>query len=144
MTGGTYTVNVAPGTEGQNSGCFAISEFNGNIDAIQHVRNCWCGRKTTLPLSNSTQDNTDFRSMWGCRQQLLLDIIAAARRPPLVCPGPAPSVGRASHARPPDGVPDIFVAVLGIGARPAARRVPGSAEASLYLIQVLAEGVAPA
>ncbi len=62
MTGGTYTMNVAPGTEGQNSGCFSISPLTQ-----QHVRNCWCGRKTTLPLFSSTQDNTDLLNRWGCR-----------------------------------------------------------------------------
>ena len=67
MTGGTYTMNVAPGTEGRSSGCFSISEFKGNMDTIQHVRNCWCGRKTTLPLFSSTQDNTDLLNRWGCR-----------------------------------------------------------------------------
>ncbi len=67
MTGGTYTMTVAPGTEGRNSGCFSISEFKGTMDTIQHVRNCWCGRKTTLPLFRSTQDNTDFLNRWGCR-----------------------------------------------------------------------------
>ncbi len=67
MTGGTYTMNVAPGTEGRSSGCFSISEFKGNMDTIQHVRNCWCGRKTVLPLFSSTQDNTDLLNRWGCR-----------------------------------------------------------------------------
>ena len=62
MTGGTYTMNVAPGTEGRNSGCFSISPLTQ-----QHVRNCWCGRKTTLPLFSSTQDNTNFLNMWDCR-----------------------------------------------------------------------------
>ena len=62
MTGGTYTMNVAPGTEGQNSGCFSISPLTQ-----QHVRNCWCGRKTVLPLFSSTQDNTDWVNRWGCR-----------------------------------------------------------------------------
>ncbi len=62
MTGGTYTMTVAPGTEGRSSGCFSISPLTQ-----QHVRNCWCGRKTTLPLFSSTQDNTNFLNMWGCR-----------------------------------------------------------------------------
>ncbi len=62
MTGGTYTMNVAPNTSGQSSGCFSISPLT-----IQHVRNCWCGRKTTLPLFSSTQGNTDFLNGWGCR-----------------------------------------------------------------------------
>ncbi len=66
MTGGTYTMTVAPGTEGRNSGCFSISEFKGTMDTIQHVRNCWCGRKTTLPLFSSTQDNTDWLNRWEC------------------------------------------------------------------------------
>ncbi len=67
MTGGTYTMTVAPNTSGQTSGCFAISEFKGTMDTIQHVRNCWCGRKTTLPLFGSTQDNTNWHNMWNCR-----------------------------------------------------------------------------
>ncbi len=62
MTGGTYTMTVAPNTQGRSSGCFAISPLTQ-----QHVRNCWCGRKTTLPLFRSTQDNTDFMNRWGCR-----------------------------------------------------------------------------
>ncbi len=63
MTGGTYTMNVDPNsTQGRNSGCFTVSPLT-----IQHVRNCWCGRKTTLPLFSSTQDNTDFLNRWGCR-----------------------------------------------------------------------------
>ncbi len=63
MTGGTYTMNVNPdSTQGQNSGCFTVSPLT-----IQHVRNCWCGRKTTLPLFSSTQDNTNFLNRWGCR-----------------------------------------------------------------------------
>ncbi len=62
MTGGTYTMNVPPGTEGDNSGCFSISPLTQ-----QDVRNCWCGRKTTLPLFSSTQDNTDLLNRWGCR-----------------------------------------------------------------------------
>ncbi len=68
MTGGTYTMNAAPGTGAQghennfNSGCFSISPLTQ-----QHVRNCWCGRKTTLPLFSSTQDNTALLNRWGCR-----------------------------------------------------------------------------
>ena len=62
MTGGTYTMTVAPGTEGRNSGCFSISPLTQ-----QDVRNCWCGRKTTLPLFSSTQDNTSLLNRWGCR-----------------------------------------------------------------------------
>ncbi len=63
MTGGTYTMNEDPNsTQGRNSGCFTISPLT-----IQHVRNCWCGRKTTLPLFSSPQDNTDFLNRWGCR-----------------------------------------------------------------------------
>ncbi len=57
---------------------------------------------------------------------------------------PVSSVGRAAHSGSPGGVHHIFVAVFGIRARPAARRVPGSAEARQDLIHVLAEGVAPA
>ncbi len=82
----------------------------------------------------------------------------AARRPPLslvsgfpdeaashtAVAAPVSSVGRAAHSVSPGGVHHIFVAVFGIRARPAARRVPGSAEASPDLIHVLAEGVAPA
>ncbi len=62
MTGGTYTMNVAPGTEGRSSGCFSISPFTQ-----QDVRNCWCGRRNNLPLFSSTQGNTDWHNMWGCR-----------------------------------------------------------------------------
>ncbi len=63
MTGGTYTMTVDPNsTQGRNSGCFTVSPLT-----IQHVRNCWCGRKTTLPLFRSNQDNTDFLNRWGCR-----------------------------------------------------------------------------
>ncbi len=68
MTGGTYTMNAAPGTGAQghennfNSGCFSISPLTQ-----QHVRNCWCGRKNTLPLFSLPQNNTDFLNMWGCR-----------------------------------------------------------------------------
>ncbi len=62
MTGGTYTMTVAPNTSGRNSGCFTISPLTQ-----QDVRNCWCGRKTTLPLFSSTQANTNWAAMWGCR-----------------------------------------------------------------------------
>ncbi len=63
MTGGTYTMTVTPNsTQGRNSGCFTVRPLT-----IQHVRNCWCGRKTTLPLFSSTQDNTDWLNKWGCR-----------------------------------------------------------------------------
>ncbi len=62
MTGGSYTMTVAPSTSGQSSGCFSIRPLTQ-----QDVRNCWCGRKTTLPLFSSTQDNTDFLNRWGCR-----------------------------------------------------------------------------
>ena len=65
MTGGAYTMNKAPGTTHENnfnSGCYSISPLT-----MQDVRNCWCGRKTTLPLFRSTQDNTDFLNRWGCR-----------------------------------------------------------------------------
>ncbi len=62
MTGGTYTMTVAPGTQHQNSGCFSISPLT-----LQDVRNCWCGRKTTLPRWTSTQDNTNWLNKWGCR-----------------------------------------------------------------------------
>ncbi len=63
MTGGNYTMNPDPSSsQGRNSGCFTISPLTQ-----QDVRNCWCGRKTTLPLFSSTQDNTDFLNMWGCR-----------------------------------------------------------------------------
>ena len=65
MTGGTYTIAANPiasgPTEG-STGCYTVSPLT-----IQHVRNCWCGRKTTLPLFSSTQDNTDFLNRWGCR-----------------------------------------------------------------------------
>ncbi len=65
MTGGTYTIAAKPiasgPTEG-STGCYTISPLTQ-----QHVRNCWCGRKTTLPLFSSTQDNTDFLNRWGCR-----------------------------------------------------------------------------
>ncbi len=65
MTGGTYTIPANPIASGPtqgSSGCFAISPLT-----LQDVRNCWCGRKTTLPLFSSTQDNTNWLNMWGCR-----------------------------------------------------------------------------
>ena len=65
MTGGTYTIAANPIASGPtqgSTGCYTISPLT-----IQHVRNCWCGRKTTLPLFSSTQDNTDWLNMWGCR-----------------------------------------------------------------------------
>ena len=62
MTGGTYTMTVTPNTQGRSSGCFSISPLTQ-----QDVRNCWCGRKTTLPLFSSAQDNTNWHNMWGCR-----------------------------------------------------------------------------
>ncbi len=61
MTGGSYTMTVAPNTQGQSSGCFTISPLTQ-----QDVRNCWCGRKSTLRLFSATQDNTDFLNMLGC------------------------------------------------------------------------------
>ena len=68
MTGGAYTMNVAPSTEGRTSGCFSISEVDIGIPrTIQHVRNCWCGRKTTLSLFSSDQDNTNFLNSYGCK-----------------------------------------------------------------------------
>ncbi len=65
MTGGTYTIPANPIASGPtqgSTGCFAISPLTQ-----QDVRNCWCGRKTTLPLFSSTQDNTNFLNMWGCK-----------------------------------------------------------------------------
>ncbi len=69
MTGGTYTMNVAPGTSDGGgalvtSGCFAISPRTP-----QDVRNCWCGRQNNLPLFSSTSTPTQsvFRSSIGCR-----------------------------------------------------------------------------
>ncbi len=61
MTGGTYTMNVAPNTSGQNSGCFSISPLT-----IHDVRNCWCGRENTLPLFTTDQANLDWLNMWNC------------------------------------------------------------------------------
>ncbi len=62
MTGGSYTMTVAPNTPARSSGCFSISPLTQ-----QDVRNCWCGRKTTLPLFSDTQKNTDWLNQWGCR-----------------------------------------------------------------------------
>ncbi len=65
MTGGTYAIPANPIASGPtqgSSGCFAITPLTQ-----QDVRNCWCGRKTTLPLFSSTQDNTNWLNMWGCR-----------------------------------------------------------------------------
>ncbi len=65
MTGGTYTIAASPIASGPtqgSTGCFTISPLTQ-----QDVRNCWCGRKTTRPLFSSTQDNTDWLNMWGCR-----------------------------------------------------------------------------
>ncbi len=65
MTGGTYTIAANPIASGPtqgSTGCYTISPLTQ-----QHVRNCWCGRKTTLPLFSSTQNNTDWLDMWGCR-----------------------------------------------------------------------------
>ncbi len=68
MTGGTYTMTVAPGTQGQSSGCYSISEFKGTMETFHHVRNCWCGRRTTLPLFSGTLDNSNFLYRHGCRR----------------------------------------------------------------------------
>ncbi len=68
MTGGTYTLTAAPGASdsggGLTSGCFAISPRTP-----QDVRNCWCGRKTNLPLFSATSTPTQaaFRQSLGCR-----------------------------------------------------------------------------
>ncbi len=65
MTGGTYTMTVDPGASSQTSnGCFSISPRT-----IQDVRNCWCGRKTNLPLFSTTSTPTQaaFRQSIGCR-----------------------------------------------------------------------------
>ncbi len=65
MTGGTYTISANPIASGPtqgSTGCFTISPLTQ-----QDVRNCWCGRKTTLPLFSSTQDNTNWLNRWGCR-----------------------------------------------------------------------------
>ena len=67
MTGGTYTMNVAPGSTDSagtfiTSGCFAITPRTP-----EDVRNCWCGRESTLPLFGDATDNTNFRRGIGCR-----------------------------------------------------------------------------
>ncbi|MCY4238963.1 MAG: hypothetical protein OXC93_11535 [Rhodospirillaceae bacterium] len=64
MTGGTYTMTVAPAT-GQTSGCFSISPLTQ-----QHVRNCLCGRGNNSPrvlglFTNETQ-NVAVRAHNGC------------------------------------------------------------------------------
>ena len=70
MTGGTYTMNVAPGSSGPSglvtSGCFAITPRT-----MQDVRNCLCGRGNNSPrvlglFSNETQ-NQAIRDYNGCR-----------------------------------------------------------------------------
>ena len=61
MTGGTYTMNVNPAS-GQTSGCFAISPRTQ-----ENVRNCWCGRRNTLPLFGDGTDNSNFLDSIGCR-----------------------------------------------------------------------------
>ena len=64
MTGGTYTMTADPGASQTTNGCFSISPRT-----IQDVRNCWCGRKTNLPLFSSTSTPTQaaFRQSLGCR-----------------------------------------------------------------------------
>ena len=64
MTGGTYTMTADPGTSQTTNGCFSISPRT-----IQDVRNCWCGRKTNLPLFSATSTPTQaaFRQSIGCR-----------------------------------------------------------------------------
>ncbi len=65
MTGGTYTIPANPIASGPtqgSTGCFAISPLT-----LQDVRNCWCGRKTTLTLFSDPQENTNFLNMWGCK-----------------------------------------------------------------------------
>ena len=61
MTGGSYTMAVDPAA-GQTSGCFSISPRT-----IQDVRNCWCGRRNTLPLFGDATDNSNFLDSIGCR-----------------------------------------------------------------------------
>ncbi len=61
MTGGTYTMTTNPAS-GMTSGCFSISPRTP-----QDVRNCWCGRASTLPLFTADADNNSFRSGIGCR-----------------------------------------------------------------------------
>ncbi len=68
MTGGSYAMTVAPGTQGKSSGCFSISEQTGyNLSSAQHVRNCMCGRGSTLPRFNDAVANTAFLNALGCR-----------------------------------------------------------------------------
>ena len=67
MTGGTYTMNVAPGSTDSagtfiTSGCFAITPRTP-----QDVRNCWCARRNTLPLFGDGTDNSNFLDSIGCR-----------------------------------------------------------------------------
>ncbi|MCY4287342.1 MAG: hypothetical protein OXC63_01975, partial [Aestuariivita sp.] len=64
MTGGTYTMAVAPGNNETTNGCFSISPRTP-----QDVRNCWCGRKTNLPLFSGTSTPTQaaFRQSIGCK-----------------------------------------------------------------------------
>ncbi|MCY4289398.1 MAG: hypothetical protein OXC63_12490, partial [Aestuariivita sp.] len=59
MTGGNYTMTVNPAS-GQTSGCFAISPRTP-----QDVRNCWCGRASTLPLFGDGTDNSNFLDSIG-------------------------------------------------------------------------------
>ncbi len=63
MTGGTYTM-VSPGTSQTTNGCFSITPRT-----VQDVRNCWCGRKTNMPLFSATSTPTQaaFRQSIGCR-----------------------------------------------------------------------------
>ncbi|MCY4166465.1 MAG: hypothetical protein OXF03_10070 [Gammaproteobacteria bacterium] len=70
MTGGTYTMNVAPGSMEAGglitSGCFAITPRTP-----QDVRNCLCGRGNNSPrvlglFSNETE-NQAVRDHNGCR-----------------------------------------------------------------------------
>ena len=71
MTGGTYTMTVAPGTSGDGgalvtSGCFAISPRTQ-----QDVRNCLCGRGNNSPrvlgLFTDETQNQALRDSLGCR-----------------------------------------------------------------------------
>ena len=61
MTGGSYTMAVNP-VAGQTSGCLSISPRT-----IQNVRNCWRGRRNTLPLWMNSTRNTNFLDSLGCR-----------------------------------------------------------------------------
>ncbi|MCY4186528.1 MAG: hypothetical protein OXD45_14615 [Rhodobacteraceae bacterium] len=61
MTGGSYTMAVDPAA-GRTSGCLSISPRT-----IQDVRNCWCGRRNTLPLFGDATDNSNFLDSIGCR-----------------------------------------------------------------------------